>query len=236
MITSYKLPILLMLLILTGCTANKNTPTQNNQQQTSQETPRAPTASQECPSKYDGTYQGIFTYLYDIPVKDEDGRIIKYKTETSGIRLSTTLKCTSVTDEGVFLEITHVTASHPDFGCQVGGCDITTPQDAPWLNVAYLPLEGTTATHPSLQSMGMYIHFPNGMEITTNSFEGGIYVSMDGQILSNSLDPTNKGRTYSVMDSLSKDGEDFRFPSEAVSQEGRLNIYGSESWKMSKTT
>lgn len=222
--------LMVVILILSGCGQSQNIP-QDNSQSTPSAEGRPPTASRECPSQYDGTYQGIFTYLYDIPVKDEYGNVLEYKTETSGIRLSATLKCQSRTDKGIFLEITHAIVSHPDFGCQAG-CDLGTPEAAPWLNVAFLPLEGTTATHPSSQSMGLYIHFPNEMEITTNGFEGALYASMDGQVLSNSLDPTYQGTTYSVMYT----GGNVRFPSEATAQDGRINLYGYKSWTLSKTT
>ncbi|PIN86971.1 hypothetical protein COV19_02145 [Candidatus Woesearchaeota archaeon CG10_big_fil_rev_8_21_14_0_10_44_13] len=217
--------MVLGIVFIAGCTQQSP---QNAAQSAPSDQGRPPTVSEQCPSQYDGTYQGIFTYNYKTPIKDANGRTIDYKVETSGVRLSVTLECDLVYEEGVLLKVTHVIASHPDFGCQVGGC---TPLQNPPSN-AFLPLEGTSPGASSASAMGLFIAFPNGYQLFTNGQPGALYVSMGGQVLSNSLDPSIQGYSYSV---LSTDGPS-SFPSEVRDKDGTYMNDFAKSWTLSKTT
>lgn len=219
--------LMVMILIVSGCVQSQNIPQDNSQ--SASEQGRSPTASKECPSVYDGTYQGIFTYDYEV---FEEGEVIR--TGTDGVRLSLTLKCVRVDEDNgeVYLDATNVIASHPYFECQVGGCVPPEYEEMDYVGIqheALLPLNPpTTASKPSKMGEGILIYFPNGAYIITNNAEGDLHVGFDGQVLSNSL---TGGNTWVAGKSAVIDP----FPGEG-DQSGTYYTTSFKSWTLSKTT
>lgn len=223
----YWIAIFLLVVILTisGCGSQTS---QESSQSAAQEQARPPTVTRGCPSVYDGTYQGIFTYDYEV---FEDGEVVR--TGTDGVRVSLTLKCRAVDEQNEWVELdaTNVIASHPYFGCQVGGCvpldynDIST-------NVyeALLPLNPpTTVNEPSKIGEGISIYFPDGAWLITTNAEGDLHVGFNGQTLSNSLTGGNTWAAGKQMPTIDP------FPGTDESGE-YVSVKNYKSWILSKTT
>ena len=205
-------------IIIASCDSQQQQSSQDNSQSATAEQGRPQTASKECSSVYDGTYQGIFTYDYKIWKDYYKTEVLKSGTE--GIRVSLTLKCSWVNEENdqVYLDITQVIASHPHFECQVGGC--VPLQDSH----AVLPLNPpTTSSKPSKSGEGIWIFFPNDATLSTNNAEGALLVGFNGQTLSNAL--TGVDSMWHIGTIILK------FPG----TEGEV-ILSLKSWTLSKTT
>ena len=228
--TGFWLLILAILgvVFIAGCAQQGNN-SEDNSQAIASDQGRPPTASKECPSQYDGTYQGIFTYDYEV---FKEGEVVR--TGTDGVRLSLTLKCVRVDEDNgeVYLDATNVIASHPYFECQVGGCVPLEYEGMDYAGIqheALLPLNPpTTASKPSKMGEGILINFPNGAYIITNNAEGDLHVGFDGQVLSNSL---TGGDTWVAGKSAVIDP----FPGEK-DQSGTYYTTSFKSWTLSKTT
>lgn len=217
---------ILGIVFIAGCAQQGNNP-EDNSQAIASEQGRPPTASRECPSQYDGTYQGIFTYRYRVPI---EGKQLEFKEVTDGFRVSVTLECDRISDEpiedenqvqGIWLKVTKVMASHPDFDCLQGCVPLALPA-----SYAFLPLEDNKLGM-SNRGQEIFIVFPNGMTLMANP----LISSLDGMILSSTLETEWQGNTFNVF------GGPVAFPSEMTEKGGLPSNDGEfQSWKLSKTT
>ena len=139
-----------------------------------------------CPSVYDGTYMGLFDYVYY-----QQGANGIYNPVHASFRLTVTLSCMATASGSTALQVTAANCSDPNFGCQVGDC---TPLFG---SAAALPASPpTTPFNQSQAGQGIVIFFPNGASITTQNVPGALNVTSGGRILSNSLDPSNQNYTW----------------------------------------
>jgi hypothetical protein len=139
-----------------------------------------------CPSSYDGTYMGQFTYVYY--QKGQDGT---YSPVNAGFQLTIKLSCLASAGGSTVLNITHANCSEPAFNCQVSGCTPGT------LSFATLPADPpTNSSNPSMSGQGILITFPNGSTIGTANSAGDLNVSSDGRTLANSLSPDIQNSTW----------------------------------------
>ncbi len=187
------LVLIIGLIFLVSC-SQPNSIDQNIQSTQTAATGVLPTLEDEngCPSKYDGNWKGIFTYEYKVPIKNSQGfNTGEYKTITKGINVVLTLKCNSVSDENVFLDITHAIVSHPAFGCQVGGCVPLTEN-----NGASLPTEDTVVGKESTEIHMITATFPNGRSFFIGAMPDLIRVGVNGMVISNTLNPAYECNTW----------------------------------------
>ncbi|MBI2662326.1 hypothetical protein HYX11_02610 [Candidatus Woesearchaeota archaeon] len=226
----YAVIIILGLILLVSCSPP------NNIDQTTQPIPTTvtnnppPTLENEngCPSKYDGTWKGLFTYEYDVPIKDANGWSTgEYKKITKSLHLTITLKCVSDDDTTTVLSITHAINSHPHFGCQISGC--TPDQNFGTIN---LPSKDTDIGKESLEGQFIPIKFPNGINLGSTDGFDALYVGVDGTVLSNTLNPAYTCRTWGAGGTTE---ENALFPSKDETAEF---LYPAcfKSWSMNKVS
>ncbi len=138
-----------------------------------------------CPSPFDGKYIGQFEYEYEAG----DPANPPLTTVQDAVQVTVDLECITDFQGMATLNVTHVIASHPYFGCQIGGCTPISP------SVAILPSELPVSTG-SPSGSGLVIMFPNGTNLGTTNGVGALRISSDGRTISNSLDPTYENSTW----------------------------------------
>jgi hypothetical protein len=138
-----------------------------------------------CPSVFDGTYIGQFEYEYE----EGDPMDPPLTRRQEAVQVTIELECITDFQGMATLNVTHVTASHPFFGCQVGGCTPVSP------SIAILPSELPVSIGSPVGS-GVQIRFPNGTSLGTANGEGGLSISSDGRTISSSLDPAFENGTW----------------------------------------
>ncbi len=140
-----------------------------------------------CPSMYDGTYFGQFTYEWESGSPDDENRQVI----TDSVAVNITFECVATAAGSTVLFVTKVVADDPFFGCQMDGCTPlmgsvgTFPEEAP-----------TSPSNVSQNGHGIAILFPNGTSLATTNSAGSLSVSMDGRTLSNSLAPEIINQTW----------------------------------------
>jgi hypothetical protein len=131
-----------------------------------------------CPSIYDGTYAGAYSYRYldmSMPPMEVKG----------SISVSVTLECVVGAAGTVVLNVSSATVSHPAFGC-TSAC---VPQMS---SVASLP---SSPEAPSMPGHGIILSFPNGSRLTTANAAGEMTASADGRTLSSHPSVANRAWT-----------------------------------------
>ncbi len=146
-----------------------------------------------CKSPYNGTYAGMFHYVVR---NSNTGEAVKDRV----INVEVTLSCLADVNGQTTLNVTPATVDHDFFGCK-NGC---TPKTG---SVAMLPDKlPVTAANPSKDGEGVMVLFPNGAVLGTSNQAGDLFISLNGDNLTNALDPHDKNSTWTAS---STSGGDF---------------------------
>jgi hypothetical protein len=141
-----------------------------------------------CPSAYDGTYIGQFTYQ----IENTNDTPFTWGTPIA-FNITVTMSCVAVADGLALLSITAVTGGDAAFGCQLGctgNLGVATIQASP----------GTTPSNPDPVGAGIVFDFPNGSSLSTSSGAGDMNVTTT-ETLSNSL-TAPKNDTWNAVTSV----------------------------------